>query len=581
MERDKSTIQMAFEYLFRQVEKDGKSRYRLMECFGNKELRWYRGKIIISSLDYFLIYGLFLWEVIMEKKQFYISTAIAYASAIPHIGNVYEVILADAIARYKRLEGYDVYFQTGTDEHGQKIENNAKKQDLLPKGYVDVISSEIKRIYDLVDVSYDKFVRTTAESHKAVVQKIFERLLNQDDIYLGKYEGWYSIADEAFLTETDIVDGKGPSGDIPVWMSEDAYFLKLSKYQERLIKHIHENPAFIEPESRKNEVLQNFLKEELPDLSVSRTSFKWGVPVKSNDKHVIYVWVDALSNYITGIGYDPDKASADFDKYWPADIHLIGKDIMRFHVIYWPVILMALGLELPKKIFGHPWVLVDKNKMSKSVGNTLYTDKLVQHFGVDAVRYYVLHEIPYGQDGNITYELMIERNNSDLANTLGNLVNRTIGMINKYQEGHVKKVMLKEEPFEYSLKDKCEALLKTITDHMNDLRVGDALEELMIVARAANKYIDLSEPWNLNKNGEHEKLAHVLYALVETVRTIAVFLQAFMPDTAQKIFKQLATDEKRLDSVKIFGVYKAQKIGIAEPLFERYDFEKKLNEIIG
>lgn len=514
------------------------------------------------------------------KKPYYISTAIAYASAIPHIGNVYEIILADAIARFKRLEGYEVYFQTGTDEHGQKIENNAKNQDLPTQGYVDMISSEIMRIFNLVNISYDKFVRTTDTDHKMAVANIFEKLLSQGDIYLGKYEGWYSIADEAFLTKTEIVDGKGPSGDIPVWMSEEAYFFKLSKYQERLIKHINDHPSFIKPESRKNEVLTNFLSEPLPDLSVSRTSFKWGIPVLSNPKHVIYVWVDALSNYITGLGYDPLKDGTNFSKFWPADLHLIGKDIIRFHVIYWPIILMALGLELPKAIFGHPWVLVDKNKMSKSVGNTLYTDKLVSHFGVDALRYYVLHEIPYGQDGNITYELMIERNNSDLANTLGNLVNRTIGMINKYQDGLVKKVML-DEMFEYGLKQKAEALFDTVKTYMDELKVGDALESLMIVARAANKYIDISEPWNLKKHGEDDKLAHVLYSLVETIRILAVYLQVFMPQTATKIFNQLNIEQTGLESVKIFGGYKEQMIGKAEVLFERFDQEKKLAEIIG
>ncbi|MBN3490911.1 methionine--tRNA ligase [Acholeplasma equirhinis] len=517
----------------------------------------------------------------MEKKPYYISTAIAYASAIPHIGNVYEVILADAIARYKRLTGFDVYFQTGTDEHGQKIENKAKQQDLNPQAYVDMISGEIKRIYDLVGVSYDKFVRTSDPQHKAVVQKIFDKLLKQGDIYLGKYEGWYSIADEAFLGDDEIVDGKGPSGDIPVWMSEDTYFLKLSKYQQRLLKHIEENPEFIQPESRKNEVLQNFLKEELPDLSVSRTSFKWGIPVLADNKHITYVWIDALSNYITGIGYDLENPAENFKKFWPADVHLIGKDIIRFHVIYWPIILMALGVPLPKKIFGHPWVLVDKNKMSKSVGNTLYTDKLVQHFGVDAVRYYVLHEIPYAQDGNITYELMIERTNSDLANTLGNLVNRTIGMINKYQEGMVYKVQLDQEPFEYALRDKCLALEAKVTKLMDELKVGDALEELISVARAANKYIDLSEPWNLNKNGEKEKLSHVLYSLVETIRVLAVYLQAFIPTTAASIFEQLDSKDKDFETVKSFGYYPEQKIGTAKVLFERFDPVKKLNEIIG
>ena len=516
----------------------------------------------------------------MDKKKYYISTAIAYASAIPHIGNVYEIILADAIARFKRLEGYDVYFQTGTDEHGQKIENNARNQNLETSDYVDMISNEIKRIFDLVNVKYDKFIRTTDTYHKEVVRNIFERLLEQGDIYLGKYEGWYSVADEAFLNKTDIVDGVAPSGDIPVWMSEDTYFFKLSKYQDRIIKHIKENPSFIEPENRRNEVLQSFLSEKLPDLSVSRTSFKWGIPVKSNPEHVIYVWIDALSNYITGLGYNLDSSSDAMKEFWPADLHLIGKDIMRFHAIYWPALLLALGLPLPKKIFGHPWVLVDKNKMSKSVGNTLYTDNLVKHFGVDALRYYVLHEIPFAADGNITYELMIERNNSDLANTLGNLVNRTIGMVNKYQNGLVKKVLI-NEPFEYSLKNKCEALLDKVSTLMNELRVGDAIEELMIVARAANKYIDLSEPWNLNKNGETEKLSHVLYSLVETIRFLAVFLQSYMPETAIKIFEQLNIEASGLDSVKTFGLYPEQQIGTAKVLFERFDLEKKLNEIIG
>jgi len=516
----------------------------------------------------------------MEKKKYYISTAIAYASAIPHIGNVYEIILADAIARFKRLEGYDVYFQTGTDEHGQKIQNNAKNQNLETSDYVDMISNEIERIFKLVHVDYDKFIRTTDPKHKEKVQDIFEKLIEKGDIYLGKYEGWYSIADEAFLNKADIVDGVGPSGDIPVWMSEDTYFFKLSKYQDQIIKHIKENPEFIEPENRRNEVLESFLKERLEDLSVSRTSFDWGIPVRSNPKHVIYVWIDALSNYITGLDFDFNETSEKMKKYWPADLHLIGKDIMRFHAVYWPAILLALDLPLPKKIFGHPWVLVDKNKMSKSVGNTLYTDKLVKHFGVDALRYYVLHEIPYATDGNITYELMIERNNSDLANTLGNLVNRTIGMINKYQDGLVKKVML-EEPFNYSLKEKSEKLLDKVTDLMNKLRVGDAIEELMILARAANKYIDVSEPWNLNKNGEKEKLSHVLYSLVETIRFLAVFLQAYMPSTAEKIFEQLAIKPEGLDSVKTFGHYPEQKIGTAKVLFERFDLEKKLDEIIG
>jgi methionyl-tRNA synthetase len=516
----------------------------------------------------------------MNKGKYYISTAIPYASAIPHIGNVYEIILSDAIARFKRLDGYDVYFQTGTDEHGQKIEVQAKKQDLPTQSYVDFIASEIKRIFDRVNISYDNFVRTTNEDHKKAVSAIFSKLLKQGDIYLGKYEGWYSVADEAFLSEGDIVDGKGPSGDVPVWMSEEAYFFKLSNYQERLLKYIEEHPDFISPESRKNEILNNFLSDTLPDLSVTRTAFKWGVPVTENPDHVLYVWIDALSNYITGLGYHPDHFSDKFKHYWPADLHMIGKDIVRFHTIYWPIILMALDLPLPKKVFGHPWVLIDKNKMSKSKGNTMYTDELVDLFGVDVVRYYLLHEIPYAQDGNLTYELLIERNNSDLANTLGNLVNRTIGMVNKYQAGLVKRVIL-DEPFEYSLKEKCEALLPKVRKLMEELRVGDALEEIINVARAANKYIDVSEPWNLNKHGESEKLSHVLYSLVETIRTIAVLLQAFIPSTASKIFEQLAIEPQGFDSITTFGAYQEQQIGVAKPLFERYDVVKKLEEIMG
>ena len=514
------------------------------------------------------------------KKQFYLSTAIAYASAIPHIGNVYEAILSDAICRFKRLEGYDVYFQTGTDEHGQKIEANAAKQDLSPQAYVDMISAEIKRIYDLVDVSYDKFIRTTDQFHKEAVAAIFEKLHEQGDIYLVKYEGWYSIAEESFISESDIVDGKGPSGDIPVWTEEDAYFLKLDKYQERLINHINQHPEFIAPESRKNEIMQNFLNAKLPDLSISRTSFKWGIPLKNDSSHVVYVWIDALSNYITGLGYNPElKITETFEKFWPADYHIIGKDIIRFHVIYWPIILMALGLELPKHIFAHPWILVDKNKMSKSVGNVLYTDELVKHYGVDAIRYYVLHEIPYAQDGNITHELIMERNNSDLANTIGNLVNRTIGMINKYQGGLVKKVIL-SEPFEYSLKEKAEACLPNVTKLMNQVKVGDALGEVLQLARFANKYVDISEPWNLFKNQETDKLAHVLYSLVETIRYIAVLLQAYIPTTAKLIFEQINSKDTTFASLKKFGVYPEQMIGIAQVLFERYDINKKLEEII-
>lgn len=515
------------------------------------------------------------------KEKYYITTAIAYSSAVPHVGNVYEAILADSIARFKRLSGYDVFFQTGTDEHGQKIESRAKDNELSPKAYVDVISSEIKRIYDKVNISYDKFIRTTDEDHVKSVQAIFKKLYDQGDIYLGKYEGWYSVSDESFILEKDIVDGKAPSGDIPVWTSEDAYFLKMSKYQERLLKHIEEHPEFIEPESRRNEMIQNFLKEPLPDLSVSRTSFKWGIPVEFDEGHVVYVWIDALSNYITGLGYHPDQEPTElFKKYWPANVHLIGKDILRFHTIYWPIILMAIGVELPKQVFGHPWVLVNKNKMSKSTGNVMYIDDLVKHFGVDTIRYYVLHEIPYAQDGNITHELLIERNNTDLANTIGNLVNRTIGMVHKYREGVVKKVIL-DEPFELSLQEKATEVLPEMTKYMEDLRVSDALEEVVKLARFANKYIDVSEPWVLNKDSKKQEiLDHVLYHLLETVRYVGVLLQPFMPTTADKILAQIGCEDKSFESLTTFGQYEAQTLDKPYVLFERYDINKKIEEIL-
>ncbi len=517
----------------------------------------------------------------MEKKTYYLTTAIAYASAIPHIGNVYEAILADAIVRFKRLQGYDVFFQTGTDEHGQKIESKATNNELSPQTYVDHIASEIKRIYDKVNVSYDQFVRTTDDRHIKSVQAIFKKLYDQGDIYLGEYEGWYSIAEEAFILEKDIVDGKAPNGDIPVWTKEAAYFLKLAPYQERLLKHIEEHPEFIEPESRRNEMVQNFLKEPLPDLSVSRTSFKWGIPVEFNPGHIVYVWIDALSNYITGLDYHPDQSlSEEFKKYWPADVHLIGKDILRFHTIYWPIILMALGLELPKQVFGHPWVLVNKSKMSKSVGNTLYTDDLVRYFGVDTVRYYVLHEIPFSQDGNITFELLIERNNSDLANTIGNLVNRTIGMAHKYREGIVKRVIL-DEPFELSLSEKSLEALPKMVSFMDELKVADALEEVVKLARLANKYIDVSEPWALFKNPEKQDvLDHVLYHLLETIRFVAVLLQPYIPETSKRIATQIGITDLSFESLSTFGQYEAQTLGKAEVLFERYDQAKKLEEIL-
>jgi len=515
------------------------------------------------------------------KQPYYLTTAIAYSSAIPHIGNVYEAILADAIVRFKRLDGHDVRFQTGTDEHGQKIANKAKEAGINPKAYVDRISSEIKRIYKLVDVDYDLFVRTTDPFHEESVRAIFKKLYDQGDIYLGKYEGWYSLSEESFILEKDIVDGKGPNGDVPVWTSEDAYFLKLEPYRERLLAHIEAHPEFIQPESRKNEMIRTFLSEPLPDLSISRTSFTWGVPVDFAPGHVVYVWIDALSNYITGLGYHPDQPLTDeFKTYWPADVHLIGKDILRFHTIYWPIILMALGLDLPKQIFGHPWILVNKGKMSKSVGNVMYTDDLVKHFGVDPVRYYVLHEIPFAADGNMTYELVIERTNSDLVNTIGNLVNRTIGMAHKYRGGDIRKVIL-DEPFDLSLKEKCEEALPKIRAFMDDLKVADALEEVVQLARHANKYIDVSMPWTIKNDPEKaDVLSHILYHLVETIRTVAVLLQPFVPRTAAEIARQIGAEDLSFESVSTFGGYPERTLGQPSVMFERYDPEAKLKSIL-
>ena len=516
----------------------------------------------------------------MNKKPYYISTAIAYASAIPHIGNVYEAILADAIARFKRLEGFDVYFQTGTDEHGMKIEQKAKEKGIDTQQYVDQISDEIKNIYRRVNVSFDRFVRTTDAFHKTSVQHIFDKLLKQGDIYLGQYKGWYSVSEEAYILDKDIVDGKGPQGDTLVWMEEDVYFFKMNKYQERLVSHIEENPSFIEPESRRNEMLNNFLKDPLPDLSISRTSFKWGIPLESDPNHVIYVWIDALSNYITGLNYDPTGSSIDMDKFWPADVHLIGKDILRFHTIYWPIILMALDLPLPKQVFGHPWILVNKGKMSKSKGNVMYTDDLVRYFSVDIIRYYVLHEIPYAQDGNITYELIIERNNSDLSNTIGNLVNRTIGMINKYREGQLKKVILDEQS-EVNISAIAESALPSMKTLMETLKVSDALEIVVDLARQANKYIDANEPWVLVKDeSKQDRLDHVLYHLMETIRYVAVLLQPFIPETAENIFKQLGETEQSFESLQTFGVLTDRQVEKPFVLFERYKQEEKLQEIL-
>ena len=516
----------------------------------------------------------------MDKK-YYISTAIAYASAKPHIGNTYEIVLADAIARYKRLEGYDVYFQTGTDEHGEKIQNKAHDANLEPQEYVDEIALEVRKIWDVMNTSYDKFIRTTNKTHEEQVSKIFKKLYDQGDIYLGKYEGLYCTPCESFWTESQLVDGKCPDcGREVEKRSEDAYFLKLSNYSDRLMKYIEEHPDFIEPEARKNEIVNNFIKPGLQDLCVSRTSFDWGIPVTFDDKHVIYVWIDALSNYITFLGYDVDGNSSDgFKKYWPADVHLIGKDILRFHTIYWPIMLMALDLPLPKKIFGHPWVLFGSDKMSKSKGNIMYADDLVQLFGVDAVRYYLLHEIPFSSDGTITYELLIERINSDLANILGNLVNRTISMSHKYFDGVIYEPTAME-PLDNELINLVLETKDKVTEKMDNMRVAEAIDLIFEIFRRCNKYIDETEPWILAKDEtKTERLKTVLYNLLEAIRSGAVLLQAFLPETADKIFKQLNTENRYFDSINFNGTEAGTVLNKPEPLFARIDKEKKLEEI--
>lgn len=518
------------------------------------------------------------------KKPYYISTAIAYASAKPHIGNTYEIILADAIARYKRLTGYDVYFQTGTDEHGEKIALKAIEEGLEPQEYVDDISLDIRRIWDVVNSSYDSFVRTSNPHHKKVVADIFDKLYSQGDIYKGKYEGWYCTPCESFYTESQIVDGNCPDCGRPVnKASEEAYFLKLSSYSDKLMKHIEENPKFLQPENRKNEMINNFLKPGLQDLCVSRTSFKWGIPVNFDKEHVVYVWIDALSNYITFLGYDAkNNHEDDFNLYWPADLHLVGKDIFRFHAIYWPIMLMALDLPLPKKIFGHPWVLIGNEKMSKSKGNTVYADELVKHFGVDPVRYYLLSEIPFANDGVLTYELLTERINSDLANNLGNLVNRTISMSHKYFEGVV------HEPNDFNELD--QELIKKVLDtkiivekNMDELRVGDAIESIFVLFKRANKYIDETTPWILGKEaGNHDRLKTVLYVLLETIRQGTVLLQPFLPETTERIFHQLNTNNKNYESITAFdGLDFDIVLNKPEVLFSRIDLQEKLLEING
>ena len=514
------------------------------------------------------------------KEKFYISTAIAYASAKPHIGNTYEIVLADSIARYKRLLGYDVYFQTGTDEHGEKIEIKAREKGIQPQEYVDENSFEARKIWHVMNTSYDKFIRTTNASHKEMVAKIFKKLYDQGDIYKGTYQGLYCTPCESFWTETQLVDGKCPDCGREVHVAEEeAYFFKLSNYSKRLEEYIETHPEFIKPESRKNEIVNNFIKPGLQDLCVSRTSFDWGIPVSFDDKHVIYVWIDALSNYITFLGYDVDgNHSEEFKKYWPADIHLIGKDILRFHTIYWPIMLMALNLPLPKQVFGHPWVLFGNDKMSKSKGNILYADDLVKEFGVDAIRYYLLHEIPYSNDGSITYELIIDRINSDLANILGNLVNRTISMCQKYFNGIVYEPTTYTE-LDLELRDMVMSLPNKVKAKMDDLRVAEAIDEIFEVLRRCNKYIDETTPWILAKEQNEERLKTVLYTLLESIRSCAVMLQPFLPDTADEIFKQLNTENRYIDSINFKGMDPLIKLNEPTPLFLRIDKEKKLQEL--
>lgn len=518
----------------------------------------------------------------MDKEKFYITTAIAYTSKKPHIGNTYEIILTDAIARFNRFIGKDVFFLTGTDEHGQKIQEIAEEMGITPQEHVDKIAGEIRDIADMLNISYDKFIRTTDDYHVKAVQQIFKKLYDQGDIYKSEYEGWYCTPCESFWTKTQLKEGNlCPDCGRPVNKTkEEAYFFKMSKYQDRLMKYIEEHPEFIQPESRKNEMVNNFLKPGLQDLCVSRTSFSWGIPVEFDPGHVIYVWIDALSNYITALGYTPEEKGELYKKYWPADVHVIGKDILRFHTIYWPIMLMALGEPLPKQVFGHPWMLFGEEKMSKSRGNVIYAEDLVRHFGVDAVRYYSLHEMPFAQDGTITYDIFISRFNSDLANKLGNLVNRTVAMINKYFDGVVSDGSVNGE-FDEDLKSVAIGAINKMEAKMKGLHVADSIDEIWAVVDRANKYIDETTPWILAKNEEDKpRLGTVLYNLAETIRIIAALLSSYMPETAQKIAAQINADNIDYESTKTFGLLKpGTKVGEAVPLFARIDADKKLEEL--
>ena len=514
------------------------------------------------------------------NKKFYLTTAIAYTSSKPHIGNVYEAILADCIVRYKKKDGYDTYFQTGTDEHGQKIEQKAIKMGISPKEHVDKVSKELRDTYDMMNVKYDHFIRTTDKEHEIQVAKAFEKMLKKGDIYKGKYEGFYCVDCESYFTEKDLVNGCCPDCGAKVTKnSEECYFLKLEPYRERLLNYINENPLFIQPESRKNEMINNFLKTPIPDLCVSRTSYKWGIQVISDPKHVIYVWIDALLNYITGLGYDVDGNHGElYKKYWPADVHLIGKDILRFHTIYWPIILMALGLELPKQVFGHPWILTNHNKMSKSKNNVLYTDDLTSYFGVDAVRYYVLHEIPFAADGNITYELVCERTNSDLANTYGNLVNRTIAMVKKYFGDEAITKGTKTE-FDDELINQINESVKNYKVLMDQFKVADALEEAMKMIRQANKYIDQTAPWVLAKDdSKKDVLKNVLYNLLESIRIGTVLLEPAIPDTAAKVYKALNTKNTEFANLG-FGIEDNYNVSKCDVLFQRLDVNEIMDKV--